>query len=137
MNGMATGTGHAVQRVTGASNVGARDALAMAGQAVVQNLVRSELRESDDGGLGRRFDVRPTGTMAAFATSPLRRLLRQRDALEVRVLVEARPDIGMTGFADIAADVVGAPRGDAECDGRHGHSTERLHLLNINEYASG
>ena len=68
MNGVATGARHAVQRVTGAPNVGARDALAMAGQTVVQDLVRSELRESDDGGLGGRFDVRPTGTVAAFAT---------------------------------------------------------------------
>ena len=105
VDGVATRAHHIVLGVRGAPDVGAGQRLRVAAQAVIQDLFRFELGESNDGGLSAvGCDVSLPRSMAAFASGMFRRFLASGDALEMRVLKEFRGDVGMAGFAGLAAD---------------------------------
>ena len=79
----------------------------MAAQAIVLDFFRLELGKSDDGSLAPvSRNVGLPGTVAAFASGVLRRLLAGDYALEVRILIKLRPDIGMARLTGLAADEV-------------------------------
>lgn len=104
MDGVTARADDVVQRMRGPAYIASRQRLGMAAKAVVEDLARLKLGEGDDRALAAmRFDVRFTRAMTAFATSALGWLFARRDAFEVRVLIEARPDVRMTGAADITA----------------------------------
>src|SRR5215472_17177675 len=52
-------------------------------------------------------------TVAALAPSALGRQIAHRNTLEMRILVEVTPDIGVTGFADVASEIVVHLRGSS------------------------
>ena len=56
------------------------------------------------------FYVAFAWTVAAFTADILRFFFFASDAFEVRVLVEARPNVGVAGFANRAADIFAGRR---------------------------
>ena len=101
---------------------------AVAAQAGVQRFFGPELGESDDGRFAAvRVDVRLPGSVAAFAAGIFGRFLAGGDAFEMRILIEGRPDVGMTGFAGLAADVIGGERSGREQE----QSPKQLHASRI------
>ena len=104
MDRVAIGADYVVKGVLGSANVRSADGLGMAAQAIVENFLGREFRKSDDAGFApARLNVRLAGTMAALAAGALGRFFSGSDALEVRVLVEISPDVGMASAADVAA----------------------------------
>jgi len=105
VDGVATGAHNIVLGVRGSANVGAGECLGVTAQAVVLDLLGFELGESDNASLSAvGCDVGLAGAVAAFASGMLGRLFAGGDALEMRVLKKLRPDVGMAGFARLAAD---------------------------------
>ena len=101
---VAAGAHNIVLGVGRSADVGAGECLGVAAQAVVLDLLGLELGEGDDAGLSAvGFDVGLAGAVAAFASRVLGRLFAGGDALEVRVLIEFRPDVGMACLARLAA----------------------------------
>ena len=101
---VAAGAHNIVLGVGRSADVGAGECLGVAAQAVVLDLLGLELGEGDDAGLSAvGFDVGVAGAVAAFASRVLGRLFAGGDALEVRVLIEFRPDVGMACLARLAA----------------------------------
>jgi hypothetical protein len=108
MNGMATGTGHVVLGVLRAPDLGPADVFGVAGEAVVQDTLRRQLAESDDGGLAASsLYVRFSGTMAALTPGLFRRLFARRNGLVMGILIETGPNIRMTCLTNCAAYVRG------------------------------
>ena len=106
MNGVALNTRYIVQRVGRRVNVGAIEACGMATQAGIEALCCGEHRERNNRRLTSVcLDVSFTRTMAAFASRVLKLLFAARDAFEVRVFVERKPDIRMASLADCTAHV--------------------------------
>src|SRR5450755_3503228 len=95
---------HIVFGVGGAPDVGAGKGLGVTAQAVVQDLFRLQLGKSDYGRLSAvgRY-VRFPRTMATFTSGVVGRLLPRCHALEVRVLIEFRRDVGMARLTSLAA----------------------------------
>src|SRR5262249_42137866 len=111
VDGVAIDAHHLFLRVHAAADVGARDGLAVAAQAGVEDLFRSELRESDDARFAAaRRDVRLPRAVAALASGVLRRLLARGEAFVVGIAIEEGEDVGVTRTADIAADIVDRQR---------------------------
>jgi hypothetical protein len=108
VNGVATRTGDACHGVLGAPDLCSRKVLGVAGEAVVEDLLRLQLREGNDGVLSTfRLDVSLSRAVAPFTSSPFRRLILEGNALVVRVAKEWCRDVRMARSADIAADVSG------------------------------
>jgi len=104
VDGVAIGADDIVLRVGRAADIRAGNCLSVAAQAVVQDLFGLELRKSDNGRLSAvSLHVSLAGAVAALAPGMVRRLLAGGDAFEVRVLIKFRPDVGMAGFARLAA----------------------------------
>jgi len=83
----------------------------VAGEAVVEHLVWLEFRKANDlGAVAERLDVSRARAVAAFATGSLRRLLAERNRLEMRIAVKARPEVVVAGASGFATGV-GARRG--------------------------
>ena len=104
MDGVATGAHYIVRGVGGAADVSASERLGVTAQAIVLDFFRLELGKSDDGSfstVGR--DVSFPRTVATLASSVFGRLLTGGHALEVRVLIKLRPDVGMAGLTGLAA----------------------------------
>lgn len=113
MNRVATGARDAVESVLGALNVRLTQILHMACQAILQHRARLHDREC----MGDRrlaaacSHMRLRGTVTALAARALGRQIPHSNALEVRILVEVTPDIGMTGLADVTSEVMVYLRG--------------------------
>jgi hypothetical protein len=107
MDRMARGAYDVIQGVLRAAYVCTIEFLLMARKARVQDSFRRQHRECVRNRClaAARFDVSLSWTMAAFATSALRRLYSARDRLVMRIPEEIRPNIRMTGFAYRASDV--------------------------------
>lgn len=106
VNGVAGGTDDVSLGVLGPANLGASDVLAVASQALVQNALGLELAESDDRRLpASRFDVRLPRPVAPLAPGSFGSFVPRRDRLVMRVFVESRPDVRVTGLTDCASDV--------------------------------
>ena len=104
MDGVTIGAYHIVFSVGGAPDVGAGESLGMAAQAVVQNPFWFELGKSNDCCLSAESrDVSLPRAVAALASGMFGRLLACGGALEMWVLKEFRRNVGMTGFAGLAA----------------------------------
>jgi hypothetical protein len=105
---MAIGTHYVVHRVGGTPDVRPRKGLVVATQAIIEDLLRLQLGESDD-----RFLVTTplnmcfSGAVTALAAGSVGWLLTGSDALKMWILVELKPDIRMTRFAHVAADISG------------------------------
>jgi len=112
MNRVAIGAGHAVQGVPGPLDVGFLKILGVAREANFQGLLGWHQGEGvPDGRLaaaGRQVFL--SRTMTAFATGLVRRPIAPRESLIVRILIEARPYVGVTGFTCVAAHVTGGCR---------------------------
>jgi hypothetical protein len=105
VNRVAAGANHAIFGVRRVADVRPCQRFAVTAQAIVQNLFRLQLRKGNDGGLSAaRFNVRTSGTVAALAPSVLGGLLTGGDALEMRILVELQPDVGMAGLTSVTSD---------------------------------
>ena len=141
---VATGARNVVLRMFRSLDVGLRQVLRMTAQAGIQRLLRLHQRKCarDRGLAAARRDVLLCRSMAAFAARLVRRLLARCDALEVRILVEIHPDVGMAGFTDVTADKSG-PRGGRHrlilCSGRQRHQQQQqyahLHSRSISNTA--
>ena len=77
----------------------------MAAQAGVERLSRRHQGErAGDGGFASAgCDVITAGAMTTFAAGLIFRLFPGGDGFEVGVFIEVEPDIGVAGFADLAA----------------------------------
>jgi hypothetical protein len=116
MDGVAVGANDVVESVLRTSYVGACEGFSVTAQAIIQNLARVKLRESDDSGFAAMgLNVQFAGTMATLTSGSLRSLIARGDALKMRIFVESRPYIGMARAANVAADETagsdGRPRG--------------------------
>jgi len=98
--GMALGAGYIVLGVLGPANVSPIEILGVASEAAVYDFLRLHDRESEaDGGPpAAGLDVRLGRAVASFAGGELGRLLAGCQAFEVRILVEAAPDVLVAGF---------------------------------------
>jgi hypothetical protein len=104
--GMATGANHSVKRVFGPPDIGAGEVFAMAGQAGIQHLSRLHDGKCTNGGRAAAcFHVRLAGSVAALATSSFRRFRAAGKAFIVRIFEEILPNVGVTSFTNVAADV--------------------------------
>ena len=87
-------------------NIGAGDIFTVAGQAGIQDLRRTHLRERPDSRLAASgLDMSLTGAVTALAAGPLGRFLAAGDASIMRVLIEIQPDVRVTRPAHLAAHV--------------------------------
>src|SRR5258708_31315288 len=115
-----------------ASNVGARNRLAMAAEARVQCFRRTELGKRDDGRLAAaRLHVRLSRTVAALAPGVFGRFLARRDALVMGVLEERRSNVRMTRLTDIASDVISSQRPRWRKREKHHPNPKRIHAPTI------
>jgi len=107
MDGMAVVADNIGPSVRGPLNVRAGNIFSVTGEAIVEDFFRLHQRKRvGDGGLSTpRLDVGLCRTMAAFTTSPGRRLGTGGNALIVCVFVKIQPDIRVARFTDSAANV--------------------------------
>jgi hypothetical protein len=99
-------TGNVIPRVLRGMDICPVETIRMAAKASVERLFRTKLSEGNDGGLSSmRLNVRLRWTMAALATRVGRFFFSNGNTLEMRILVELEPHVGMAGFAGIAAHV--------------------------------
>ena len=106
MDRMTAGTDDFVERVRGLANICPAQSLGVTSKAVGENILGGKLREGDDGCFAAvGVYVGFAGSVTAFASGSVRRLLTGCDALKVRVLVEDSPNIRMAGPACFAAHV--------------------------------
>jgi hypothetical protein len=104
--GMATGADHAVERVFGPPDIGAGKVFAVAGQAGIQNLSRLHNRKCANGVLAAAgLYVRLSWSVAALAAGPFSGFRAAGQAFIVRIFEEILPNVGVTSFTDVAADV--------------------------------
>lgn len=92
-----------VQGVGRTPDVGSGQSFGMAAEALVEGLLGCQDREGDDVRLGWCLAVGLAGSVAALAAGVLGVLFAGGDALEMRVLVKTKPDVRVTGSADVAA----------------------------------
>src|SRR5580704_10145209 len=105
---MAVGADHILLGVGTAADVGARHRLAVATKARIKRFFRAELGECDDGRLAAvRIQMSLARSVAALATGVFFGFLAGSEALEMRVLVERREDVGVAGLTSLASDVIG------------------------------
>ena len=104
VDGVATGAGHVVLRVLRTPDIGPAEIAGVTAQAIFQHLFRLHQRERvGDGGLAAAgLYVRFGPAVAALATGPFRRFFAGGDALEVRIFVKIKPDVGVARLAGIA-----------------------------------
>ena len=108
MDRMATGAHDFVQSVRRLSNICPAQSLGMTSKAVGEGVFGRKLRKSDDGGFAAPgIYVGFSRSMTAFASGSVRWFLPGCDALVMRVLVEASPNVRMAGPAYFAAHVAG------------------------------
>lgn len=108
---MATRAHDIFQRVRGTANIGAGDRTRMATQAVVQNLPRRLLRESEYRSLAAaRLDMRLAWPVTTFTSSVRGSRGAAGDRFVMWVLIEVQPDIGMASLACIASYVLAGGR---------------------------
>jgi hypothetical protein len=99
-------TGNAIQRVWRRTNVRPVEAIRMTTKTGVQRRLRTKLSEGDDGRLSSmRLNVCLGRPMTALAAGVGRFFFADRNTLEMRILVELEPYVGVAGFTGIAADV--------------------------------
>lgn len=104
MDRVATRATHFGRRMRRAPDVHLAEVLGVAGETLVNHLIRPESGKNGDlRFIAEAFDVRLARTMAAFAACFLRRLFAQSDGLKVRIPIETVPEIGMAGLARLAA----------------------------------
>jgi len=115
MNGMAGSAGDIGERVLRASYVDLLKIARMAGEAGFQHAsLRHQGKRIRNGGLAAmRGHVRFARPVAAFTTCAARRQIAGRHTFEMRVLIKVQPDVGVAGFAGVAAHVSAGAR----CDG--------------------
>lgn len=104
----------------------------MAGQAGVERLSRRHQGErARNGGFASAgCDVITARAMAAFASGLILRFLAGGDGLEVWVFIEVEPDIGVAGFADLAAhELVGRLREHHHRQCKQNEGCPKQHLL--------
>jgi len=102
---MALGAGNAILGMRRVANICPGQALGMAAEAGIENLLRRQCREGNDGCFASmRSNVQFAWAVAAFAPGIGRFFLSGGNALEMRVFVEPEPHVGVAGFADHASD---------------------------------
>ena len=108
VNRMAVGTDDVALGVLAASDIGARNGLAVAAEACIQNFFGSKPRKRDGnrGLAASRFYVILAGAMAALAAGVFGLLFARSNAFIVGISEKWREYVGMAGAADIAADVI-------------------------------
>jgi hypothetical protein len=103
---MATGAYHSVERVFGSPDIGAGEVFAVAGQAGIQHLSRLHDGKCANGVLAAAgLHVRLAWSVAALATGPFSRFRAAGQALKMRIFEEILPNVGVTSFTNVAADV--------------------------------
>ena len=111
MDGVAAGTDDIRLGMLRAADIGAREIFRVAREAGVEHLCGLHERERPDGRFASaRFHMRFAGTVAAFTACAAGRLCAGGYALKMRVLEEIEPDVGVTGFTNVVADVIGRRR---------------------------
>src|SRR5580704_6407760 len=103
---MAVGADDIALGVLAAADVGARQCLAMAAQAGVENFFGRQLGERDRNGgfAAARGYVSLTRPVAALAAGVFRFFFPRRNAFVMRIAEKRRIDVGMAGAADVTAD---------------------------------
>jgi hypothetical protein len=97
---------NAIQRMWRRTNVSPDEAIRVTTKTGVQRRLRTKLSEGDDGRLSSmRLNVRLCRPMATFAAGVGWFFFADRNTLEMRILVELEPYVGVAGFTGIAADV--------------------------------
>src|SRR5213076_1145340 len=97
--------GDIVERVLRAADIRAAEILRVTSQARLQRLLLRHQRECARNArlAAARFHVLLRRSVAPFTPGALRRFLAGSETLEMRVLIEVQPDIGVTGLARVAA----------------------------------
>lgn len=131
MDGMATDTAHLTGGMRRPADVHFPDVFGVAGEATVENLVGRKIRKTDDPRfIPHSFDMQLARAVTTLAARFLQRRLRQCDRFEVGVAIEAVPQVGMAGLADLAADVLVGIRRRL---GGYGRETNRGHTDDARE----
>lgn len=103
--GVTLSAANVVERVDRAMDVRAGETFGMAAQTGLRCLLRRQQRECANGGLAAMgLDMGFAGTMAAFTAGVFGFFFFAGDALEVGILVEAGPNVGVAGFTNRTAD---------------------------------
>jgi hypothetical protein len=111
MDGVAVGTDDVRLGMLRTADIGAREIFRVAREAGIKHLGRLHERECPDGRFAStRFHMGFSWTVTAFTARAIRRLFAGDYALVVRVLEEIEPDVRVTGFTNVIADVIGRRR---------------------------
>src|SRR4051794_27630113 len=110
MNGVTIRADDVHERMLRTANLRTGKVLRVAGQAIVQDLLRREFRKRDDRTLpSASLHVRLSRSVTALAPI-LRSRIRGNSLFEMRVFVPVHPDVRMAGAARVTSDITGGHR---------------------------
>jgi len=104
----------------------------VAAEAGVEGFWGAQLGEGDDCRLSAAcLDMRLAWAMTALAAGVFRRFPAGGDALVMGISVKSRPDVRVTGFANIAAHIISGQRSRWRKRNENEHRPKRAHALTI------